>query len=105
MLCRASCGPGTLPPRNGESAGPGPGTEVPVPQHQLPDPNEEVPRNLPGRAPAGTASGRSQRRAIALCRRLIAVHYLSRVDKNPGGGVGEGSLPLKYRGGGLRRET
>jgi hypothetical protein len=49
----------------------------------LPDPNDEILQYLPSRAPEGMESGLSQRRAIALCRRLIAVHCLYGVDKNP----------------------
>lgn len=49
----------------------------------LPDPNDEILLYLPSRAPEGIESGLSQRRAIALCRRLVAVHCLYGVDKNP----------------------
>jgi hypothetical protein len=49
----------------------------------LPDPNDEILQYLPSRAPEGIESGLSQRRAIALCRRLVAVHCLYGVDKNP----------------------
>jgi hypothetical protein len=49
----------------------------------LPDPNDEILQYLPSRAPEGMESGLSQRRAIALCRRLVAVHCLYGVDKNP----------------------
>jgi hypothetical protein len=49
---------------------------------ELPDPNHEILQYLPSRAPEGIESGLSQRRAIALCRRLVAVHCLYGVDKN-----------------------
>jgi len=48
----------------------------------LPDPNDEIVQYLPSRAPEGIESGISQRRALALCRRLVAVHSLYGVDKN-----------------------
>jgi hypothetical protein len=48
----------------------------------LPDPNGEILQYLPSRAPEGIESGVSQRRALALCRRLVAVHCLYGVDKN-----------------------
>ena len=49
----------------------------------LPDPDDELVRYLPSRVVEGEQSGVSQRRAEALCRRLIAVHCLYGVDKNP----------------------
>jgi hypothetical protein len=49
----------------------------------LPDPDNELVRYLPSRAPEGTETGLSQRQAAALCRRLVAVHCLYGVDKNP----------------------
>ncbi len=49
----------------------------------LPDPDQELLRYLPSRAPEGQESGLSQHKAEALCRRLIAVHCLYGVDKNP----------------------
>ncbi|MEW6490830.1 MAG: N-6 DNA methylase, partial [Thermodesulfobacteriota bacterium] len=49
----------------------------------LPDPDDELVRYLPSRAPEGEESGLSQKRAEALCRRLVAVHCLYGVDKNP----------------------
>lgn len=49
----------------------------------LPDPDQELVRYLPSRAPEGQESGLSQRKAEALCRRLVAVHCLYGVDKNP----------------------
>lgn len=49
----------------------------------LPDPDDELVRYLPSRAVEGEQSGVSQRRAEALCRRLVAVHSLYGVDKNP----------------------
>ncbi len=48
----------------------------------LPDPEGELPRYLPSRSPEGQESGYSQRKAEALCRRLIATHCLYGVDKN-----------------------
>lgn len=48
----------------------------------LPDPNDELLAWLPSRVPEGGAAGLSQRRAEALCRRLVAVHCLYGVDKN-----------------------
>jgi len=49
----------------------------------LPDPDDELIRYLPSRAPEGEETGLSQRKALALCRRMIAVHCLYGVDKNP----------------------
>jgi hypothetical protein len=49
----------------------------------LPDQAGELVAFLPSRAPEGTSTGLSQRRAEAICRRLIAVHCLYGVDKNP----------------------
>ncbi len=49
----------------------------------LPDPDRELLQYLPSRAPEQLATGLSQRRAEALCRRLVAVHCLYGVDKNP----------------------
>ena len=49
----------------------------------LPDPDNELVRYLPSRAPEGEESGLSQQKAEALCRRLVAVHCLYGVDKNP----------------------
>lgn len=49
----------------------------------LPDPDDELVRYLPSRAPEGIESGLSQRKAEALCRRLVAVHCLYGADKNP----------------------
>lgn len=49
----------------------------------LPDPEDELVRYLPSHAPEGQESGLSQRKAKALCRRLVAVHCLYGVDKNP----------------------
>ncbi|BAC90681.1 Eco57I restriction-modification methylase domain-containing protein [Gloeobacter violaceus] len=49
----------------------------------LPDPNDELLKYLPSRAPEGLEIGLSQRKAEAMCRRLIAVHCLYGVDKNP----------------------
>jgi len=49
----------------------------------LPDPEDELVRYLPSRSPEGEESGISQRKAEALCRRMVAVHCLYGVDKNP----------------------
>jgi hypothetical protein len=49
----------------------------------LPDPDDELLRYLPSRSVEGSETGVSQRRAIALCRRMVAVHCLYGVDKNP----------------------
>lgn len=49
----------------------------------LPDPDDELLRYLPSRVVEGEQSGVSQRQAEALCRRLVAVHCLYGVDKNP----------------------
>jgi hypothetical protein len=50
---------------------------------ELPDPNDELVAYLPSRAAEGGESGLSQSRALAICRRLVAVHCLYGVDKNP----------------------
>ncbi|MBW4590609.1 BREX-1 system adenine-specific DNA-methyltransferase PglX [Aetokthonos hydrillicola Thurmond2011] len=49
----------------------------------LPDPNDKLMKYLPSAAPEGEETGFSQAEAIALCRRLVAVHCLYGVDKNP----------------------
>jgi hypothetical protein len=49
----------------------------------LPDPDDELVKYLPSRAPEGEGSGLSQQKALALCKRLVAVHCLYGVDKNP----------------------
>lgn len=49
----------------------------------LPDPEDELLKYLPSRSPEGEESGFSQKRAEALCRRLVATHCLYGVDKNP----------------------
>jgi hypothetical protein len=49
----------------------------------LPDPDDELLRYLPSRSVEGEQAGVSQRRAEALCRRMVAVHCLYGVDKNP----------------------
>ena len=49
----------------------------------LPDPDDELLRYLPSRSVEGTASGVSHNKALALCRRMVAVHCLYGVDKNP----------------------
>jgi hypothetical protein len=49
----------------------------------LPDPDNELLRYLPSRSVEGDQAGVSQRRAEAMCRRMVAVHCLYGVDKNP----------------------
>jgi len=49
----------------------------------LPDPDRTLQAYLPGRAGEGGDSGLSQSRALAICRRLAAVHCLYGVDRNP----------------------
>lgn len=49
----------------------------------LPDPEDELLAYLPSRAAEGEESGLSQQKAEAMCRRLVAVHCLYGVDKNP----------------------
>jgi len=49
----------------------------------LPDPDDELLRYLPSRAPEGQESGVSQSIARAICRRLVACHSLYGVDNNP----------------------
>jgi hypothetical protein len=49
---------------------------------ELPDPNGALLAYLPSRASEGGESGLSQNRALAICRRLIAVHCLYGVDRN-----------------------
>lgn len=50
---------------------------------ELPDPNDELLAWLPSRAAEGDELMLAQARALALCRRLVAVHCLYGVDKNP----------------------
>ena len=49
----------------------------------LPDPDRSLLAYLPSRATEGGESGISQSRALAICRRLVAVHCLYGVDRNP----------------------
>jgi hypothetical protein len=49
----------------------------------LPDPQDELVAYLPSRVPEGEESGLSLRKALAIARRLVAVHCLYGVDKNP----------------------
>jgi hypothetical protein len=49
----------------------------------LPDPNDEILAYLPSRTLESEEMALSQARALALCRRLVAVHSLYGVDKNP----------------------
>jgi hypothetical protein len=46
-------------------------------------PDAELLGYLPSRSPEASESGLSQKRAEAICRRLVAVHCLYGVDKNP----------------------
>ncbi|HET7881897.1 MAG TPA: hypothetical protein VFL55_13515 [Acetobacteraceae bacterium] len=48
----------------------------------LPDPDGLLLAYLPSRAADGYASGLSQARALAICRRMVAVHCLYGVDRN-----------------------
>jgi hypothetical protein len=58
-------------------------TELRKRVEDLPDPDDELLAYLPSRVPEGQDSGLSQKKAEALCRRLVAVHCLYGVDKNP----------------------
>lgn len=49
----------------------------------LPDPNDEMLAYLPSRSKEGEAAGVSDAKAKAIARRLVAVHCLYGVDKNP----------------------
>ena len=49
----------------------------------LPDPDDELLLYLPSRAVEGQTSGYSQKRAEVLCKRMVAVHCLYGVDRNP----------------------
>jgi hypothetical protein len=49
---------------------------------ELPDPDGLLLAYLPSRASEGGGSGFSQSRALAICRRLVAVHCLYGVDNN-----------------------
>jgi hypothetical protein len=49
----------------------------------LPDPDRTLLAYLPSRASEGGDTGVSQSRALAICRRLAAVHCLYGVDRNP----------------------
>ena len=49
---------------------------------ELPDPNGLLLAYLPSRSSEGGTSGVSQSRALAICRRLVAVHCLYGVDNN-----------------------
>jgi hypothetical protein len=50
---------------------------------ELPDPDRLLAAYLPSRASEGGANGVSQSRALAICRRMVAVHCLYGVDNNP----------------------
>lgn len=58
-------------------------TELRKRVEDLPDPDDELVSYLPSRVTEGEESGLSQKKAEALCRRLVAVHCLYGVDKNP----------------------
>ncbi len=49
----------------------------------IPDPDDELLLYMPSHAVEGGESGLSEKKAQALCRRLVAVHCLYGVDKNP----------------------
>ena len=49
----------------------------------LPDPDDVLVAYLPSRTSEGGESGLAQAKALAICRRLVAVHCLYGVDKNP----------------------
>ena len=49
---------------------------------ELPDPDGLLLAYLPSRSSEGGASGLSQSRALAICRRMVAVHCLYGVDSN-----------------------
>ncbi|MCU0692062.1 MAG: BREX-1 system adenine-specific DNA-methyltransferase PglX, partial [Polyangiaceae bacterium] len=49
----------------------------------LPDPNDELVTYLPSRNRDAAERGLSQHKALSRCRRLVAVHCLYGVDKNP----------------------
>ena len=48
----------------------------------LPDPDRLLMAYLPSRVSEGATSGVSQSRALAICRRMVAVHCLYGVDSN-----------------------
>lgn len=50
---------------------------------ELPDPNDRMVAYLPSHVLEGDATGLSQAKALALARRLVAVHCLYGVDLNP----------------------
>ena len=50
---------------------------------ELPDPDRALLAYLPSRAIEGGETGVSQSRALAICRRLVAVNCLYGVDRNP----------------------
>ncbi|HVC60598.1 MAG TPA: hypothetical protein VND19_09595 [Acetobacteraceae bacterium] len=49
----------------------------------LPDPDQALLAYLPSKVTEGGDTGVSQSRALAICRRLVAVHCLYGVDRNP----------------------
>jgi hypothetical protein len=51
--------------------------------HSLPDPDNRLPSYLPTRTLDRSDSGPSRVRALAICRRLVAVHCLYGVDRDP----------------------
>ena len=50
---------------------------------RLPDPDHRLASYLPRRAPDLASSGPSRARAMAICRRLVAVHCLYGTDRDP----------------------
>ena len=49
----------------------------------LPDPDRRLAAYLPARCHGGAAPGPARERALAICRRLVAVHCLYGVDRDP----------------------
>ena len=50
---------------------------------RLPDPDQRLAAYLPGRSRDTSESGPSRARALAICRRLVAVHCLYGADRDP----------------------
>ena len=59
-----------------------PGVDRLPPEKLVPDPDGLLLAYLPSRSSEGGASGLSQSRALAICRRMVAVHCLYGVDSN-----------------------
>ncbi|GAA6620278.1 hypothetical protein [Scytonema sp. NUACC26] len=66
----------------------------------LPDADDKLMKYLPSAAPEGEETGFSQAEAIALCRRLVAVHCLYGVDNSSRGNTcyAERATSLVLRG-------